>query len=472
MSQNNIPKIIHQLWIGPKPAPSKLMQTWKEKNPDFEYILWNEAEFEKRNMNFECLKKINQIEEINGKADIMRWEILYKYGGVFIDADSICIEPIDDILMNKKSFAGWEQEKLRQGLIATGTMGFPINHDLPRQAINWILKNEVSFQKTQQMAWYNVGPGLLTRLYNTGKYKELHIFPSYTFLPIHLTGAEYTGHGKIYAYQEWGSTKQSYDTMNNVILPKQFLVPRPELSVSILIPSYNTKILFIKECLESIRDQVGYFNMEIVWINDGSNEINTQLLKKILEGFEKTTRFTKVVYHENETNKGLGYSLNLGVNLCSNEYIMRMDSDDVMVKNRIAKQFDYMLKNKNVMMSGTQIMIFKENIQNIIGKSNHQPITWQQFIKQPSHWFVNHPTYCFRKSAALAIGNYNPDIPRMIEDFDFSLRILKTYGYIHNMDECLLYYREHEAQVTNKNNNDPTYWRNMRNDLIKKMILS
>ena len=33
MTEEQIPKIIHQLWIGPKPAPSKLMQTWKEKNP-------------------------------------------------------------------------------------------------------------------------------------------------------------------------------------------------------------------------------------------------------------------------------------------------------------------------------------------------------------------------------------------------------------------------------------------------------
>ena len=37
-----IPKIIHQIWIGPKPAPTNLMNSWKNKHPDFEYILWNE----------------------------------------------------------------------------------------------------------------------------------------------------------------------------------------------------------------------------------------------------------------------------------------------------------------------------------------------------------------------------------------------------------------------------------------------
>ena len=100
----SIPKIIHQLWIGHKPAPINLMNTWKEKHPDFEYIYWNEEEFVKRDFKFKCQDKIDEIEEINGKADIMRWEILYKFGGVFLDADSICIEPFDHELLNKKCF--------------------------------------------------------------------------------------------------------------------------------------------------------------------------------------------------------------------------------------------------------------------------------------------------------------------------------------------------------------------------------
>ena len=40
------------------------------------------------------------MEEINGQADIIRWEILYEYGGFFQDADSICVEPIDNDMLN------------------------------------------------------------------------------------------------------------------------------------------------------------------------------------------------------------------------------------------------------------------------------------------------------------------------------------------------------------------------------------
>lgn len=45
-----IPKIIHQLWIGTKPAPTKFMNTWKDKHIGlgFEYIFWNEEELKKQ----------------------------------------------------------------------------------------------------------------------------------------------------------------------------------------------------------------------------------------------------------------------------------------------------------------------------------------------------------------------------------------------------------------------------------------
>ncbi len=467
----SIPKIIHQLWIGTKPAPIVLMNTWKEKNPDFEYIFWNEQEFINRKMKFRCQKKIDEIEEINGKADILRWEILFKYGGVFIDADSICIEPIDDELMNKKSFAGWEQEELRKGLIATGTMGFPIGHPLVGAAIEWILKNEVSQQKGQMMAWQSVGPGLLTRMYNTGAFKDLHIFPSYTFLPIHLTGKEYYGHGKIYAYQAWGSTKQSYDTMNLMKLPPQFTKPPLSDSVSILISSYNTKGSYIQECLESIKHQVGPFNMEIVWINDGSDSLNTTLLKRYLDHFAKTTRFTTVVYEENEGNKGIGYTLNKGINMCSHELIIKMDSDDIMVPDRIHKQLHYMFANPHIQICGGQVAFFKDNIQTIFGKTNHPSISWDEYKLIKSHWISNHPTLCYRKSAILEAGNYDATKSRMTEDFEITLRLLKKCKYLYNFEDVLLYYRSHENQVTHNGGVEGReYWNKIRNKLIEDLI--
>lgn len=245
---NYIPKIIHQLWIGPKPRPSKFMATWKNKHPDYEYIMWNEEELSNRGLRLECVSKINEIEEINGKADIIRWEILYHYGGLFIDADFICIEPFNYLMDQHKPFCGYENENVRQGLVATGTMAFPKNHPLPRGAIDYIKTNEVSRAKTGKMAWRTVGPELLTKLLQTNLFSDVVIYPSYYFLPKHATGIQYMGHSIVYAYQEWGSTKQNYEIMNTIEL--EDIYKEPNFWVSVLISSYNTNHKYVVECLE------------------------------------------------------------------------------------------------------------------------------------------------------------------------------------------------------------------------------
>ena len=160
---SKIPKIIHQLWIGPKPPPTKFMDTWKDKHEEFEYIRWTEDEMKKKGFKSQLQNKIDDMSEINGKADILRWELLYEYGGVFVDADAYCIEPVTYLVDKYKAFAGYENEQVRGAgwhtsvedndvlarthpLIATGTMAFPPKHELPRLAIEWI-KNMVTLWK-------------------------------------------------------------------------------------------------------------------------------------------------------------------------------------------------------------------------------------------------------------------------------------------------------------------------------------
>ena len=466
---SKISKIIHQIWIGTKPSPSKFMNTWKDKNPDFEYIFWNEQEFSKRGIVFETQDKIDSIEEINGKADIIRWELLWRYGGVFLDADSICIEPVDEILMNTPAFAGYENEQVRQGLVATGTMGFPPNHLLCREAIDWIKVNPISYSITRQRAWFNVGPGLLTRLLQTNKYPEFKVFPSHYFLPFHYTGLKYEGHEKVYAYQEWGSTKQNYEVMNQIELPNELREPKEW--VSVLISSYNTKSLYIKECLDSMKSQVGNFGMEIIWINDGSDELNTRLLEGMLKRFEESTRFTKVIYKRQEQNLGIGKSLNDGVLLCTNEFIIKMDSDDIMIKERIQKQIDFMKTHSDAPCCGTNLQYYING--NLGQQTNHsQRLTWNEYKQTKSHWFMNHPTICFRKSAILEVGNYFPESTTIAEDFELELRLLKRYGVIYNLSEVLLHYRIHDGQVTFNGKSSTPYWRERREQFIEDLISS
>lgn len=456
----SIPKILHQIWIGPKPMPSKFMNTFRDKHTDFEYIRWTEAEMEKRGLKLECGTAVDRMSEINGKADIIRWEILYQYGGIFQDADSVCLEPFDDIFLEKTAFAGFENETARAGLVATGTMGFPPKHPLCRAAIDWMLTNDTCPETCGKRAWYTVGPGLLTLLLNTGKYPDFSVFPSYSFIPYHFTGLKYEGHKKVYCFQEWGSTKQNYEIMNQIDIPDDLKPPNEW--VSVLVSSYNTKYLYIKECLESIKSQTGHFGIELVWVNDGSDDLNSRLLERELDQFKKTTRFTKVVYERSHTNRGIAASLYDGIQKCSNEFIIKMDSDDVMFPDRIRKQLDFMRSTPDCVMCGTDIQMFQVNPNNpkdrsLLQRTNHpRLITWDMFRQHQPDWFANHPTLCYKKSAILAVGNYDITMGSCLQDYEIELRILKKYGKIYNIPEVLLYYRIHGEQVTfNGNASNP-----------------
>lgn len=467
-----IPKIIHQLWIGSKPPPILLMNTWKEKHPTFEYIFWNEKEFVNRNMVFECESKINLIQEINGKADIMRWEILLKYGGIFLDADSICIEPLNDLfeMEDYDGFAAFENENHRRGLVATVTLGFIPQHPLCRDIINHILySSTIDNEILTTKAWYSVGPALITRFLNLGNYSTFYIFPSYYFLPHHFTGDCYRGHKKVYAFQEWANTKNSYDSIHTLTLPTDLTTPPIDKWISILISSYNTPRKYIKECLNSIAEQIGYFGMEIVWINDGSTKEYTAELEDELQRFKITTRFTSVKYQLLNTNMGQYEALSIGVNLCSHSLIFRFDSDNIMFPYRILHQYNFMKSNPNVMISFAGIRMFDgENIKNVIKDIIHPPvITLNEFLKYNSTWLMNASTMCFYKKAVLEVGNYNKTVfhKTYAEDYALILRFLKKYGAIYNIDEILELYRVHTNQTTQIVNRSKN-----TNELINRII--
>lgn len=450
-----IPKIIHQIWIGDKsPPPHSLINTWISKNPGFEHILWTETEIQKRGFVFECQEKIDLCTELCGKADIMRLEILWKYGGVYLDADSICIEPLDEILLEKRAFATFENENARKGLVANGNMGFVPQYSLCRDMIDWILSDESTEPILRLRAWACLGPALLTRFLNTGNYPDFCVFPSHLFLPVHFTGSEYDGHRKVYAHQYWGTNYNLYDNSYSLPLEYPECLKPPEKTISLLITSYNTPQIYLNECLESVKSQKGAFNIELVWINDGSSLEYSEILERILEHFRKTSRFINVVYHKFAKNHGPAYCSNVGVLMCNHELIFRMDSDDIMYPDRIQKQLQFMEENPEIMICGGNACFFhvNNNKREIIRMTNHPiKLVKHAFLEEKPVSFMTHPTLCFRKTACLIVGNYdlsNRNLRNMFEDYDLESRFICKFGAIHNLQDILLLCRVHDAQLT------------------------
>ena len=150
-----------------------------------------------------------------------------------------------------------------------------------------------------------------------------------------------------------------------------------------------------------------------------------------------------------------------------------MDSDDLMYGERVMLQYEYMKKNQNCVLCGAQINMFKigNNGIEIIGQTNHKDMDLDTFKTSMSQWFINHPTFCFRKDKILEIGNYNNSLHSMCEDYELVLRVLKKYKKVNNMDDVLLYYRIHDKQLTHNGGKEGReYWNEYRKNLISKII--
>ena len=94
-SHPRIPKVIHQIWLG-SPYPEKyvaLRDTWLALNPGWEYKLWMEEDIIA--LKLVNKKQYEKAKNYGERSDIARYEILYRFGGLYIDTDFECLRSFD-----------------------------------------------------------------------------------------------------------------------------------------------------------------------------------------------------------------------------------------------------------------------------------------------------------------------------------------------------------------------------------------
>ena len=104
-----IPKIIHQIWLGPNRPPSYFyvyQEKWQTLHPHWEYHLWSEEELEELHLvNWDLVEKSQNWAE---KSDIIRGDLLERFGGVYIDVDMEPFRALDEFHEKYDFYAGME----------------------------------------------------------------------------------------------------------------------------------------------------------------------------------------------------------------------------------------------------------------------------------------------------------------------------------------------------------------------------
>lgn len=206
---NKIPQIIHQIWIGPNEQPFRWTDTFKKDYmnmfPDYKYMLWTEKTIKNNNLfeGFELYEQVYNIEgSWNGKSDILRYIILYKYGGLYIDADSVWINNKNfDELIDKVNDSGvFVSTHTENNQMCGGVMGSTPHNLLILELIKGIenmvkrtWRDDKIFlgwykkKRSYQGAYKLIGPCYIDRIL---KDKNITIFPSIYFYPISWHGVD------------------------------------------------------------------------------------------------------------------------------------------------------------------------------------------------------------------------------------------------------------------------------------------
>ena len=181
--QPRIPKVIHQIWVG-SPLPQKYyrwQESWQKYHPDWEYKLWTDKDIEE----FGLTNKhwYDKTPNYGQKADIARYEILYRLGGVYADMDFECIQSLDIFHHTCDFYTGIGQSphfRLFNGLIGSAP-GSPVL----KECIETIDLNEKYASDPRMNIIHTTGPWHLTRCFlrkaeSSGKCVA---FPSNYFYP-------------------------------------------------------------------------------------------------------------------------------------------------------------------------------------------------------------------------------------------------------------------------------------------------
>ena len=94
-----IPKIIHYCWLSGAPYPELVqhcMQSWKEKLPDYEFMLWDMNRFDVHSVFW--VEQACAAKKWEFAADYIRLYALYNYGGIYLDSDVEVLKSFDDLL--------------------------------------------------------------------------------------------------------------------------------------------------------------------------------------------------------------------------------------------------------------------------------------------------------------------------------------------------------------------------------------
>ena len=194
--------------------------------------------------------------------------------------------------------------------------------------------------------------------------------------------------------------------------------------------------IFLAPALRSIYEDQTKKPDEIVIVFDGPL---TDDLYQVLNEFAKD-KSDIVRYCPLETNQGLGEALRIGSELCTGDYIFRMDADDISHPQRFEKQANYLESHPEIDALGTDIAEFYKHLEETDKRVRACPKDHNGIVKMAKRRNpMNHVSVCMKREALKKSGGYE-SLP-LLEDYYLWLKMIVSGCKLTNLNESLVYVR-------------------------------
>lgn len=166
-----LPKVIHYVWVGGKPLSplgEKCLASWRKYLPDYEIKRWDETNSP---ITHPYVQKMYQAKKWAFVADYIRFYVLAREGGIYLDTDTEVLKSFDDLL-HYPAFFG----QTKDGVTAAGVIGAVPNHPA-------ILAMLSEYDKAETVESVRTSPMVVTDVLKIGTYTDVQVFDYRYFNP-------------------------------------------------------------------------------------------------------------------------------------------------------------------------------------------------------------------------------------------------------------------------------------------------
>lgn len=215
MDEQLIPQIMHHIWIG-DPMPLHLQANclaWVDMLPGWDFKLWTEQQIDElplqnRSLYDQADKIVPRDAVEQFRADIVRYELLAFFGGVYVDVDTRPLQHIGPALAGHKEFAAREDRNWVGNTYLAAVPDHPLMHEIVAAMPGNVQRNRG--KRPNKLS----GPQYITPIWNRrhGHIAPRHQWFPYSYIDVKRGTVPETFASDVYAVHGWDHTRRVIDS--------------------------------------------------------------------------------------------------------------------------------------------------------------------------------------------------------------------------------------------------------------------